>query len=68
MVKEYSHEELERMRIAMQGESAWDKMKRKSKEEPLVPAGKNHEMAPHPPTFTLMDDAHSRHGYEQVWL
>lgn len=45
MVKEYSHEELERMRIAMQGESAWDKMKRKSKEEPLVPAGKNHESA-----------------------
>ncbi|ORY93372.1 hypoxia induced protein conserved region-domain-containing protein [Syncephalastrum racemosum] len=39
MVKEYSHEELERMRITMQGESAWDKMKRKSKEEPLVPAG-----------------------------
>ncbi|KAL1934200.1 hypothetical protein VTP01DRAFT_6382 [Rhizomucor pusillus] len=34
-----SREELERMRIAMEGESAWDRMKRKSREEPLVPAG-----------------------------
>ncbi|KAI8139662.1 hypoxia induced protein conserved region-domain-containing protein [Fennellomyces sp. T-0311] len=36
---EYTREELTRMRIAMEGESAWDRMKRKSKEEPLVPAG-----------------------------
>ena len=36
---DYTREELERMRIAMEGESAWDRMKRKSKEEPLVPAG-----------------------------
>ncbi|KAI8363985.1 hypoxia induced protein conserved region-domain-containing protein [Choanephora cucurbitarum] len=37
--KEYTREDLDRMRIAMEGESALDKIKRKSKEEPLVPAG-----------------------------
>ncbi|KAI9490188.1 hypoxia induced protein conserved region-domain-containing protein [Zychaea mexicana] len=36
---EYTREELDSMRIALEGESAWDRMKRKSKEEPLVPAG-----------------------------
>lgn len=35
----YTREELDQMRIAMEGESAWDRMKRKSREEPLVPAG-----------------------------
>ncbi|CDS09242.1 hypothetical protein K492DRAFT_172297 [Lichtheimia hyalospora FSU 10163] len=35
----YSREEIDQMRIAMEGESAWDRMKRKSREEPLVPAG-----------------------------
>ncbi|KAF7727237.1 hypothetical protein EC973_007850 [Apophysomyces ossiformis] len=39
MSKEYTREELDRMRVVMEGESAWDRMKRKSKEEPLVPAG-----------------------------
>ncbi|KAG0167749.1 hypothetical protein DFQ30_005693 [Apophysomyces sp. BC1015] len=38
MSKEYTREELDRMRVVMEGESAWDRMKRKSKEEPLVPA------------------------------
>ncbi|KAI8071112.1 hypoxia induced protein conserved region-domain-containing protein [Gilbertella persicaria] len=37
--KEYTREDIERMRIAMEGESALDKIKRKSREEPLVPAG-----------------------------
>ncbi|KAG2224096.1 hypothetical protein INT45_004977 [Circinella minor] len=36
---DYTREELERMRITMEGESALDRMKRKSREEPLVPAG-----------------------------
>lgn len=39
-MKEYSAEDLERMRIAMNGETPADKMKRKFKEEPFVPAGK----------------------------
>ncbi|KAG0737580.1 hypothetical protein G6F57_004629 [Rhizopus arrhizus] len=38
-MKEYSKEELERMRIAMNGETQLDKMKRKCREEPFVPAG-----------------------------
>ncbi|KAI8062538.1 hypoxia induced protein conserved region-domain-containing protein [Gongronella butleri] len=38
-MKEYSREDMERMNLAMNGESAWDRMKRKSREEPLVPAG-----------------------------
>ncbi|RCH84047.1 Respiratory supercomplex factor 1, mitochondrial [Rhizopus azygosporus] len=38
-MKEYSKEELERMRIAMNGETALDKIKRKCREEPFVPAG-----------------------------
>ncbi|KAI9032605.1 hypoxia induced protein conserved region-domain-containing protein [Phycomyces nitens] len=32
-------QELERMRITMEGENSWDRMKRKAREEPLVPAG-----------------------------
>ncbi|KAI8375953.1 uncharacterized protein BYT42DRAFT_483822, partial [Radiomyces spectabilis] len=44
-MKEYTREELDFMRRTMEGESAWDRMKRKSKEEPLVPAGK-HFQAP----------------------
>jgi hypothetical protein len=38
--REYSKEDIERMRIAMEGETALDRIKRKTKEEPLVPAGK----------------------------
>ncbi|KAI8889966.1 hypothetical protein K501DRAFT_207222 [Backusella circina FSU 941] len=38
-MREYSQEELDRMRVMMNGETAWDKIKRKSREEPLVPAG-----------------------------
>lgn len=41
-MKEYSKDELERMRIAMNGETQLDKMKRKCREEPFVPAGKAH--------------------------
>lgn len=40
-MKEYTREEMDQMYRAMNGESAWDRMKRKSREEPLVPAGKN---------------------------
>lgn len=41
MANEYTKEEIERMRMVMeeQGENAFDKMKRKMKQEPLVPAG-----------------------------
>ncbi|KAI9358383.1 hypoxia induced protein conserved region-domain-containing protein [Pilaira anomala] len=41
MATEYTKEEIERMRMVMeeQGENAFDKMKRKMKQEPLVPAG-----------------------------
>lgn len=35
----YTKEDIERMRIAMEGETALDRIKRKAKEEPLVPAG-----------------------------
>ncbi|KAI8337643.1 hypoxia induced protein conserved region-domain-containing protein [Chlamydoabsidia padenii] len=38
-MKEYTKEEMEQMHRMMNGESAWDRMKRKSREEPLVPAG-----------------------------
>lgn len=44
-MKEYSREELERMRIAMNGETALDKIKRKCREEPFVPAGKLHSFS-----------------------
>lgn len=39
---EYSKEDIERMRRKMDdgGETALDRIKRKAKEEPLVPAGK----------------------------
>ncbi|KAI7898735.1 hypoxia induced protein conserved region-domain-containing protein [Cokeromyces recurvatus] len=37
--KEYSREDINRMRRAMEGETALEKIKRKAKEEPLVPAG-----------------------------
>lgn len=36
---DYTKEELDRMRIAMEGETSLDRIKRKCKEEPLVPAG-----------------------------
>lgn len=36
---DYTKEDIDRMRIAMEGETALDRIKRKSKEEPLVPAG-----------------------------
>lgn len=36
----YTKEDIERMRIAMEGETTLDRIKRKAKEEPLVPAGK----------------------------
>jgi hypothetical protein len=39
-MRDYTQEELDRMRIMMNGETALDKIKRKSREEPLVPAGK----------------------------
>jgi hypothetical protein len=39
-MKEYSKEEMDRMRLVLNGESALDKIKRKSREEPFVPAGK----------------------------
>ncbi|KAG1097162.1 hypothetical protein G6F42_018230 [Rhizopus arrhizus] len=35
----YTKEDIERMRIAMEGETTLDRIKRKAKEEPLVPAG-----------------------------
>ncbi|CAO3636110.1 unnamed protein product [Cunninghamella blakesleeana] len=38
-MKEYTREEMDQMYRTMNGESAWDCMKRKSREEPLVPAG-----------------------------
>ncbi|CAO3691403.1 unnamed protein product [Rhizopus stolonifer] len=38
-MKEYSEKDLERMRIAMNGETPADKLKRKFREEPFVPAG-----------------------------
>ncbi|KAI9273592.1 hypoxia induced protein conserved region-domain-containing protein [Sporodiniella umbellata] len=38
-MKEYSKEEMDRMRIAMEGETAGDKLMRKFKQEPFVPAG-----------------------------
>lgn len=44
-MKEYNKEELERMRIAMNGETALDKIKRKCREEPFVPAGKLHSFS-----------------------
>lgn len=47
MDRQSAREELDRMRFALQGESPWDRMKRKSKDEPFVPAGK------YPPCFTL---------------
>ncbi|KAI9481642.1 MAG: hypoxia induced protein conserved region-domain-containing protein [Benjaminiella poitrasii] len=37
--KEYSKEDIDKMRVAMEGETALDRIKRKAKEEPLVPAG-----------------------------
>ncbi|ORZ19321.1 hypoxia induced protein conserved region-domain-containing protein [Absidia repens] len=38
-MKEYTKEEMEQIHRTMNGESAWDRMKRKSRQEPLVPAG-----------------------------
>ncbi|KAI8890443.1 hypothetical protein K501DRAFT_281764 [Backusella circina FSU 941] len=39
MSNELTREELDKMRITMEGETALDRIKRKTKEEPLVPAG-----------------------------
>lgn len=39
MSNNYTKEDIERMRREMEGETALDKIKRKMKEEPLVPAG-----------------------------
>ncbi|ORZ17987.1 hypoxia induced protein conserved region-domain-containing protein [Absidia repens] len=39
MVRESTQEDLQRMKFALNGESPWDRMKRKSKDEPFVPAG-----------------------------
>ncbi|KAI8988632.1 hypoxia induced protein conserved region-domain-containing protein [Mycotypha africana] len=38
-MKEYTKEELEYMRYRMEGETALQKIQRKAREEPLVPAG-----------------------------
>lgn len=44
MANEYTKEDIERMRREMEGggETAFDKIKRKMKDEPLVPAGKKY--------------------------
>lgn len=39
MSNDYTKEDIERMRREMEGETALDKIKRKMKDEPLVPAG-----------------------------
>lgn len=38
-MRDYSKEEMDRMRLALNGETALDKIKRKAREEPFVPAG-----------------------------
>jgi hypothetical protein len=38
-MKDYTKDEMDRMRITMDGETALDKIKRKAREEPFVPAG-----------------------------
>jgi hypothetical protein len=39
MANNYTKEDIERMRMTMEGETALDRIKRKCREEPLVPAG-----------------------------
>lgn len=39
-MKDYTAEEMEQMRYKLNGESPMDRIKRKSREEPFVPAGK----------------------------
>lgn len=39
-MKEYTKDEMDRMRVMLNGETALDKIKRKAREEPFVPAGK----------------------------
>ncbi|CAO3646765.1 unnamed protein product [Mucor hiemalis] len=38
-MRDYSKEEMDEMRLALNGETALDKIKRKAREEPFVPAG-----------------------------
>lgn len=40
-MKDYTAEEMEQIRYKLNGESPMDRIKRKSREEPFVPAGKN---------------------------
>jgi hypothetical protein len=37
--QQLSRDDLDKMRITMEGETALDRIKRKTREEPLVPAG-----------------------------
>jgi hypothetical protein len=38
-MKDYTREEIEKMRLTMDGETSLDRIKRKCREEPFVPAG-----------------------------
>ncbi|KAI9354733.1 hypoxia induced protein conserved region-domain-containing protein [Pilaira anomala] len=38
-MREYTPDEMERMRMTLNGETGLDKIKRKAREEPFVPAG-----------------------------
>lgn len=40
-MKEYTEDEMQRMRMTLNGETPLEKMKRKAKDEPFVPAGKS---------------------------
>jgi hypothetical protein len=38
-MKDYTKEDIEKMRLRMEGETSLDRIKRKCREEPFVPAG-----------------------------
>ncbi|KAI9256118.1 hypoxia induced protein conserved region-domain-containing protein [Helicostylum pulchrum] len=38
-MREYTEDEMQRMRMTLNGETGLDKIKRKAREEPFVPAG-----------------------------
>ncbi|MBM6385801.1 MAG: hypothetical protein JSY10_17735 [Paenibacillus sp.] len=39
-MRNYTEDEMQRMRVTLNGETGLDKIKRKAREEPFVPAGK----------------------------
>lgn len=39
-MREYTEDEMQRMRMVLNGETPLEKIKRKAKDEPFVPAGK----------------------------